>query len=285
MKIAIITGGESGERDISIKSAENIKNLLDFAKTETFIFPEDKPIFLNKAQNFDIVIPIIHGIGGEDGEVQRLCQTRNLPFLFSSPEVHALTIDKLETKKIVEALGITCPKLITTYPLFAKPRFGGSSLATKVCNSEKELTDLKNTYPTTEFITEELVKGKEYTVGVIEVEAEHRPLPVIEIIPQGDFFDFENKYIPEKMAAEICPAQISDSLASKLQQLALTIHTKLGVRHISRSDFIITPDNNIYFLEINTIPGMTAVSLLPKMLTTANLSLKEIIREWCENLV
>lgn len=282
MKIAIITGGETGEREISIRSAQNIRKLVDFAQTTLFTFPEDTEKFIRSAKSFDLAIPMIHGVGGEDGSLQGLLKNLKVPFLFSDISTHAIAIDKKFTKEIVSTLKILSPKEINTFPLFAKPRDGGSSVSSKLCRSQKELDDLIGTNPPNEFITEELIKGREFTVGVIETKTEAITLPVTEIIPNGEFFDFENKYNPEKIANEICPAQINETLSKELQRQALLIHKHLKAKHLSRSDFIVTSDNKIYFLEINTIPGITNTSLIPKMVETAGLSLREIIRGWCE---
>ncbi len=282
MKIAIITGGETGERSVSLKSAENIRKAIDFAETETFIFPEDRGGFVEKVSTFDLAIPVIHGIGGEDGSLQALFKILEIPFIFSDIGAHARAINKRNTKELVREIGIAVPKETETLPFFAKPNTGGSSIASKLCQSYEEFAELQKNNQEIDFLTEELVKGREFTVGVLEHGRKTFALPVIEIVPKGEFFDFENKYNPEKLASEICPANIDAPLSTELQQQALTIHKHLGCRHISRSDFIMTPDNQIYFLEINTIPGMTGTSLVPKMLKHVNLSLREVLYGWCE---
>ncbi len=281
MKIAIITGGETGEREISIRSAHNVRNLVDFAETALFTFPEDTQAFIDSAKKFDVAIPIIHGLGGEDGSLQGLLKSLNVPFIFSDISTHAIAIDKKFTKEIAQSLGIISPKETTNFPLFAKPRSGGSSVASKFCVSQEELDSLLKANPDTLFLTEEPIKGREFTVGIIENSKETVPLPVVEIIPKGEFFDFENKYNPDKLATEVCPAEIDISLSEELQRQALLIHNHLQAKHLSRSDFIVTPDNKIYFLEINTIPGMTNTSLIPKMVLSSGLSLKEIFKEFC----
>ena len=279
MKIAIITGGESGERDISIRSAENIKSGIDFTETETFVFPEDQDKFLSTHKDFDIAIPMIHGVGGEDGALQNFLDGIGMPYIFSGPEAHAIGIDKKRTKELAETIGIDTAKEINTFPLFAKPRFGGSSVASGLCNDQLELDKLVSDNPGTEFITEELIRGREFTVGIIESDGKMIALPVIEIIPKGEFFDFENKYDPAKLASEICPADIGEDLAMEFKRQALLVHEKIGAKHISRSDFMMTHEGKIFFLEINTIPGMTKTSLIPKMLQTAGLNLRDWLKE------
>lgn len=279
MKIAIITGGESGERDISIRSAENIKSGIDFTETETFVFPEDQDKFLSTHKDFDIAIPMIHGVGGEDGALQNFLDGIGMPYIFSGPEAHAIGIDKKRTKELAETIGIDTAKETNTFPLFAKPRFGGSSVASGLCNDQSELDKLVSDNPGTEFITEELIRGREFTVGIIESDGKMIALPVIEIIPKGEFFDFENKYDPAKLASEICPADIGEDLAMEFKRQALLVHEKIGAKHISRSDFMMTHEGKIFFLEINTIPGMTKTSLIPKMLQTAGLNLRDWLKE------
>ncbi len=281
MKIAIITGGETDEREISIRSANNVRNLIDFAETTLFTFPEDTKVFIESVKDFNLVIPMIHGLGGEDGSLQGLLKNLNIPFIFSDISAHAVAIDKKFTKEIVESLGILSPEEIDIFPLFAKPRHGGSSASSKLCKSQEELDNLLKANPGKEFLTEKPIKVREFTIGIIDDGTSTVPLPVIEIIPKGQFFDFENKYNPDKLATEICPAEIDASLSEELQRQAMIIHTHLNVKHLSRSDFIVTPDNKIYFLEINTIPGMTDTSLIPKMVSVAELSLKEILKTWC----
>ena len=284
MKIAIITGGETGEREISIKSAQNVANLIDFAETETFVFPEKKELFLSSATGFNVVIPMIHGAGGEDGSLQTILENINMPYIFSGIQTHQIGIDKVKTKELVIAIDIISPKETADFPAFVKPRFGGSSVASKLCASQEEFNNLLNENLDIELIIEEPIKGREFTVGIVEQNGKTFPLPVVEIIPKGAFFDFENKYNPEKLATEVCPAEIPEDLSKELQRQALVVHTLLKARHLSRSDFIVTPEANIYFLETNTIPGMTDTSLIPKMLKQEGLSLKELLKEWCFNL-
>jgi D-alanine-D-alanine ligase len=285
MKIAIVTGGETAERDISIKSCAYIANLIDFANVQIFTFPEDKHFFIREIQNFDLAIPIIHGLGGEDGSIQGLLKTLNIPFLFSDITTHAIAIDKKITKDILKNIHIHSPQEISSFPLFAKPRYGGSSVATKLCQSKNAFQMLCNANKNITFITEEPLRGREFTVGIIDIEEKSTPLPVVEIIPKNTFFDFDSKYTNENLATEICPADINSSLYIELQKQALLIHTYLGAKHISRSDFIVTPENKIYFLEINTIPGMTDTSLIPKMVSVADISFKKILKKWCINMI
>lgn len=280
MKIGIITGGTTGEREVSIKSARNIGKTIDFAEVEIFTFPDDLEKFLKVRGSLNVVIPVIHGVGAEDGSVQGFLETLGIPYIFSGIQAHAIGIDKRRTKEIVSKYGIVCAKETTEFPLFAKPNFGGSSVASKFCNNKEELDKLLLDNPKTEFILEEPIKGREMTVGIVDKGGESIVLPVIEIIPKGEFFDFESKYVLDKLAEEVCPAKIDTSISKELQRQALVAYKAIGAKHISRVDFFVTPENKIYFLEINTIPGITDTSLVPKMLREEKIELKELLKKW-----
>jgi D-alanine-D-alanine ligase len=286
MKIAIITGGATGERQVSISSANNIQTLLD-KQASVFVFPEDEQKFMSEYSNFDIVIPMIHGRGAEDGELQNLLESINMPYIFSSPAVHAVGIDKIATKKVVQQLDMLTPREFSletpTFPVFAKPQHGGSTVSSAVCNSFEELKNLM-TNSSEAFLLEEVISGREFSVGAIDKSGECIALPVTEIIHNG-VFDYDSKYNPDKLAQEICPADIDTSLAQRLQKLAVAVHTLLGVKHISRSDFIVTTDGSVYFLEINTIPGMTKTSLIPNMMSAVGVDLGDQLLEWCKEVV
>ena len=288
MRIAIITGGETGEREVSIASAKNVASAILFAEHEMFVFPEDRSKFLKSASMFDLVIPVIHGRGGEDGEAQQLCESLGLPFLFSPIEAHKIGIDKVLTKEFVERAGIKTAKRFSrssaVFPVFVKPRFGGSSVHTARIESAEVLEKfLENVAE--EMMIEEVVSGREFTVGVVEQNpGDPEVLPVIEIVSKNKFFDYESKYDADHLANEICPARIEGALSRRLQEAAIAAHTLMGASHISRSDFIVTDADEIYFLEINTIPGLTDTSLIPKMLKQAKVDFSGLLEKWCKNL-
>lgn len=281
MKIAVITGGETAEREVSIRSAENVLKAIDFAETKLFTFPEESEKFRAEAQTFDLAIPIIHGLGGEDGSIQKFFKELGIPFIFSDASTHEIAIDKVWTKKVVVKLGINVPEETSSFPMFIKPRTGGSSVASKLCKTKEKAEEMYQANPGVDFMQETPIKGREFTAGVLEYHGQTLPLPVIEIIPKTEFFDFESKYNPNKLADEVCPAVIPEPLAEELQRQAMVVHSHLNARHITRSDFIVTSENEIYFLETNTIPGLTATSLVPKMLKAINLSLTDVLRDWC----
>ncbi len=257
-----------------------------FAEHETFVFPEDRSKFLEDASNFDLVIPMIHGKGAEDGVVQQLCESLNIPFLFSPIEAHKIGIDKVLTKEFVVRAGIKTAKQFSrssaVFPLFVKPRFGGSSVHTaRIEDADALETFLENT--SEEMMIEEAVHGREFTVGVIEQNTgDPEALPVVEIVPKNLFFDYESKYDVDHLANEICPAHIERALSKQLQDAAVAAHTLIGASYISRSDFMVTDAGEMYFLEINTIPGLTNTSLVPKMLKVANIDFSGLFERWCQ---
>lgn len=169
--------------------------------------------------------------------------------------------------------------------MFCETSLGGSSIYTAVASTDEELRDFISTHPGIDFLVEEKITGKEFTIGIIEKEGKAEALPVIEIISGSEFFDYESKYNVEKLAQEICPADIPSDLSRELQRQALLCHEALGCRHLSRTDFIVTDNKEIYFLETNTIPGMTDTSLVPKMVRTAGYDLKEIFEKWIKEVI
>ena len=285
MNIAIITGGTSSEREVSLSSARTTQQLLDIPDSCIFDYPNDLDRLQESIGRIDTVIPMIHGVGGEDGEVSRLLETMCLPYIFSLPASHAQALDKTTAKQLVSQNGITVAREYTHGQLldrscFVKPRSGGSSIDTCVVENNQELDAFITTSSEIDFLIEEKITGREFTVGVIEKNGKVEALPVVEIISDTDFFDYESKYNKEKLASEICPAHISKALAAEMKRQAIVCHEELDCRHLSRTDFMMADEGTIYFLETNTIPGMTATSLIPKMVHAAGYDLKDLFMEW-----
>lgn len=277
MKIALVTGGITGERAISLMSAKNIAEKLIHYDIDQYVFPEEEKEFTSCISYYDIVIPIIHGRGGEDGYIQDMCDQYGIPYLFSSATSHKVCFNKHICKEKVRSLGILAPETYLydsiKYPSIYKAIDGGSSLDIKML---KKASDLETINASDGFIAEEFITGREFTVSVIERNNNIEGLPVIEIIKEGDFFNKEQKYSKNNSEYEICPANISQELSDRLKETALRIHKGLKLNHISRSDLILTEDNQIYFIEVNTIPGMTHLSLFSKSLQSAGHTFNEI---------
>ncbi|MCA9351172.1 ATP-grasp domain-containing protein [Patescibacteria group bacterium] len=281
MKIAIITGGTGPERNTSINSAKYIQSNITFAESETFLYPEDYPVFLEQVNDIDVVIPMVHGYGGEDGTIQKDLEQKGIKYIFSKPDVHALCFDKEQAKVKVAELVYLTPQTYADkvkFPCIAKPQSSGSSDGLFFINSEDELEFLpKNT----NFILEEFIQGRELTVGVVEHEGEEMVLPVMEVLKPSKLFTREEKYSDTAGDIEVFLPREDHTLEKRIQNIALDIHKNLGVRHLSRSDFIVTDDGEVYFLEINTTPGCTETSFIPKMIEKAGLSFSELLEYWC----
>lgn len=293
-KIAIVTGGSSSEREIALRSSANVAELLkDVYEVAVFDFPGGLEDFLSVRKQLDLVIPVLHGKGGEDGTIQGFLETLGLPYLFSGVQAHAIALDKEKTKVLVAAAGVKTPQSVTIeagdaiaydHPVVIKPFDGGSSVATSIARSAEELTSAcaAGFAQSDRLLVEDFVSGSEFTVAAVEKEGTVVALPVIAIRPREGFFDFDSKYNAANLADEICPAPITTELSDKLQSIATTAHTTLGCHHVSRTDFIVDATGQPWFLETNTIPGMTATSLLPKALLAAGSSLKQTLCEWID---
>jgi len=289
LTIAILAGGTSSERDISLQSAKEVYKNLDLKKYKIsfFDFPKEKQKFLEQYQRFELVLPIFHGLGGEDGTIQGFLKTLGIRYAFSGIAAHALAMNKYHTKIICAAAGIPVPEGVvihkddalpnTTLPVMVKPLHGGSSVGITLAHTEKELREnvTKAFFYESEVLLESHIQGDEYTVAILGNE---RPvaLPVVAIHSSHEFFDREVKYA-DALAQEICPAPISEDLTNKLQAYAIQAHKTIGCRGISRSDFIVDAQGTMYFLELNTIPGLTAQSLFPKAAYVAGYSFATLL--------
>lgn len=177
----------------------------------------------------------------------------------------------------------TFPQRAPFLPAVIKPIDCGSSVGISIAHSQKEYRKAieKSLAHSHEILIEQFIQGKEYTVAIVDTKyAKACPLPVIYIKPPSEFFDFENKY--NGATEEICPAPLTEEIAKKLQECAQIMHMALGVRHLSRSDFILNTSNQPVFLEINTIPGLTRESLMPKALEAGGVVFKEVLASWIE---
>ncbi|MDB5160828.1 MAG: D-alanine/D-alanine ligase [Candidatus Saccharibacteria bacterium] len=296
MKVLVLLGGNSPERDVSLRSGENVSSVLKTLGHEVYDYdPINGYEGLNDyAGKVDCVLPMLHGRGGEDGEVQLELEKRNLKYLGADPRVSAITFDKVEFKEILNKLSILTPKSevvnkqsfmgseLIKKPFVLKPIDGGSTIDAFIVRvPSADTVDLAvfDKYP--QMLLEELIEGDEITVPILGDAA----LPVIEIIPpQGKEFDYENKY--NGATQELCPpVNISSELQAKAQKLVEKIHREASVRHLSRTDIIIDKDDNLWVLELNTIPGMTSQSLFPKAARIAGISMEELVQKFLDMVI
>ncbi len=289
--VLLIAGGWSSEREISLRGAMQIeKALISKNYNVTFFDPlYDFDKLHEIAKQHDVAFVNLHGSPGEDGLIQAILDTANCPYQGGKPAPSFLALHKAAAKQIFRANGILTadwiylPKSVDIseldlkamqYPLFIKSNTGGSSLNLFRAENREELQNALNEIfsKKEEVIIEPALNGVEITCGVLDGYV----LPPIMIKPKAKFFDHHDKYA-EDGAKEICPAPISEELTKKVQKLAKKAHDALGLTGYSRSDFILTENNEFYILETNTIPGMTATSLVPQEAAYVGLDFADLI--------
>lgn len=293
MRVLVIAGGTSSEREISLRSGDAIATALKSAGHEVSLFdPEEQPILQQLASNYDVAFPIVHGQGGEDGSLQQQLNDIGLPYVGSGVTASRLCFDKPEYKQVlaqhelpvargdmVEAATFRGHPLVNQ-PFVLKPRSGGSSVDTFIVR-DPQTADwnamLSSLQTHGEMLLEELIPGVEITVGVLGDQA----LPVVEIVPPANGeFDYENKY--NGATTELCPPEHIDERAQTLaREYAVHVHQLCGCADFSRTDMIVRADGSITILETNTLPGMTDESLLPKAARAVGLDMSGL----CDELV
>lgn len=310
--IAIAAGGDSSEYIVSVASASNIEKSLDNKRYRPFLItmkgkrwiygtldnpgPEidknDFSVTLNGEKiKFDCVFIAIHGTPGEDGKLQAYFDLLHIPYTTCGVMTSALTFNKYVSKGFLNNFGILSakamllrkrykidPKRIADeigLPCFVKPNNGGSSFGVTRVTGESGIKDavLKAFKEDDEVIIEEFIEGMELTGGVIKTTDREILFPLTEIVSKNDFFDFNAKYNRE--ADEITPARIPAGLSRECQQISSMIYDILDCRGIVRIDYILK-DNKFYFLEVNTVPGMTDTSIIPQQAEALGISITEI---------
>ncbi|HBN27314.1 MAG TPA: D-alanine--D-alanine ligase [Desulfobacteraceae bacterium] len=301
LTIAIISGGVSSERDVSIKSGNQVSSALNREKYNVLRYDPktDLAKLVNDAPRIDAAFIALHGSFGEDGTIQGLLDLLEIPYQGSGVLGSALAINKIASKQIYQQAGILTPAfMIQQYnnlmdtddcikklglPLVVKPATGGSSLGMGLAHCKESLIKAVETafeYNNT-ILIEEHIKGTELTAGVMGND-NLTAFPVVEIIPDKkfSFFDYEAKYL-KGAAREICPARIKDTLAQKVKKIAKKAHKALFCRGYSRTDMILC-NEKIYVLETNTIPGMTSTSLLPLAAEKGGFSFEKLVEKLLE---
>ncbi len=290
-RVAVVMGGSSAEREISIRSGSEVVRALNSLGYDAQSLDYDER-FLDAVRQLkpDIVFIALHGPGGEDGHVQALLEYLSIPYTGSGLEAAALSMDKHLTKKLLAAEGLptpvwdlfdlsggTLPLLPGSLdlPLVVKPRFEGSSAGVAIVRTHEEWTSamLEASKNYSQILAEEYLEGREFTCAVLGEEA----LPIVEIVANRDgFYSYDAKYEPGG-STHVVPAPIDEDLAARLQMLALSAHRLLGLRDYSRSDFIVTSDQRPHLLEINSLPGLTPVSLVPDACAAVGISFESLI--------
>jgi D-alanine-D-alanine ligase len=318
--IAIVAGGDSSEYVVSVKSSANVYSAIDRQKFtpwlvsirngawkvlegEQEIAPVDKGDFSFLLNGKKILLEyayiMIHGTPGEDGNLQGYFEMLGIPYSSCGVQSSALTFNKNFCNKYLRSYDIPLARSLRvgpgekwnpaevvrelSLPLFVKPSAGGSSFGVTKVKKEEELAEAvdKALQESPEVLIEQFIDGKEFTCGVVKIGSKKIVLPVTEVIPKNEFFDYEAKYTPG-MAEEITPARISEALTHKVQALSAEIYELCNCKGIVRVDYILN-DHTFYFLEINTVPGMTATSFIPQQIKAAGLNLTDLLTEIIED--
>lgn len=292
-KIAVLKGGPGSERKVSLKSAESVTealkglgaNVVEVDVTSSdFEVPPDVLIAVN----------MIHGTFGEDGQVQAILEERGIPYTGAGVEKSRIAIDKLKSKEAFIKAGVPTPRsqrlkldgkeaLVLKIPIVIKPPLEGSSVGVHIVRTESELApaleDAKRYGPET--LVEEFIEGKELTVGVLGDQV----LPVIHIEPVSGFYDINNKYPWMSGTGKTlyhCPADLDAATTKRVQDAALAAMRAVGVEVYGRVDVMLRNDGEPFVLEINTIPGMTVSSLLPKAAKAVGIEFPQLIERIIE---
>ncbi len=312
LRIGVIRGGTSPEYDVSLRTGANVLEHLSETHKPIDIFVSGDGTWhmhgLEKSperilKNVDVVFNALHGKYGEDGEVQEILEHHGVPYTGSSRFPSAIAMNKWMVKERVKMLGVKTPvygvvrrtddlgakakEIFNSipHPLVVKPANGGSSQGVSKVSSFKELLSaLENILANYDMaLVEEFISGKEATLGVIDNfrSKDIYTLPLIEIVPPKDnLFDYESKY--NGQSREICPGNFTDKEKREIERVSGLVHKHFGLEHYSRSDFIVSPRRGVYFLEVNTLPGLTKESLFPKSLDAVGVSVKEFLHHVLE---
>lgn len=317
--IAIIVGGDSGEYEVSINSGKQLFEHLDktqytpvlihlkgahwTASVDGTDIPVDKndfSVIINQNKlTFDCALIGIHGTPGEDGKLQSYFEMMKLPYTTCGVLSSALTFNKYACKHYLMPHGVTTAKAMLFQknqpvdaeevaqtlglPCFIKPNNGGSSCGVSKISAPEEIVPAikKALEHDSEIIVEEFIKGTEITCGVMQTHNRSMVFPIAEIVSKNDFFDYEAKYT-SGMSDEIIPARIPEEIKKECEQTSSLIYDKLFCRGIVRIDYIIH-NGKLYFLEVNTVPGQSEASIIPRMIRAAGLTMTEVLTDLIED--
>ncbi|MFH1504083.1 MAG: D-alanine--D-alanine ligase [Candidatus Omnitrophota bacterium] len=292
IKIGVLGGGVSGEREISLISAWESyqalrRNKLNAVFIDIYTSQKEKVKELISLANIDLAFIALHGEFGEDGKIQQILEELDIVYSGSGPQASFLAMDKIASKNIFIKSGLPTPNFdicwdiknipeIVKYPVVTKPCSCGSSLGVSIIQEKaglKQAAVKAFVCPgQNQIIIEEYIEGRELTVGILD----NKPLAVVEIFPKQGYYDFANKYTEGKTEFK-APAELESSIYKKVQEVCFLAHKVLNCRHFSRVDIRLSQNNDPYVLEVNSIPGLTSHSLLPLSAKAWGLNFDQLI--------
>ena len=300
LKIQVLAGGISHERDISLKSGRRVADALTEYGATVVIREPDSQLLANIAKDKpDVIWPVLHGASGEDGALRDILTLTGVPFVGATPEAARLAWDKSIAKILVARAGIQTPPSITlpketfreldaesvlnsvtqsiALPVVVKPARGGSaqgvSIVTKIEDLNRAMVDAYVYCDVA--IIEKLVEGVELALSVIDLGAGPIALPAVEVVPRKGHFSYDERYTAGETDYFI-PARLDEKTSAAARKVAVSAHEVLGLRHLSRIDMIVDANGIVWFLEANVLPGLTETSLLPMAITASGNSLGEV---------
>ena len=295
--IVILCGGQSGERDVSFKSAEPVFNVLKKLYSTRLIRLDENKLPDGLDPEEDLIFPLTHGDFGEDGQLQTLLEQGNFAYLGSDSKASALCMDKMRSKQlaleyhfpVLPAIALEngqgldeaaiCNALGST-SFVLKPTDKGSSIGVHLCKDFNALKDVWSKISSGHWMVERYAKGRELTLGILHGEA----MGVVEIRPKHGFYDFKNKYT-SGACEYLCPAPLDAEITQKVQAVGVAFFRCANCRDFGRIDCILEPDGQLWFLEMNTIPGMTSQSLFPKSGACVGLSFENLLKQLIEKTI
>ncbi|MEO0629921.1 MAG: D-alanine--D-alanine ligase, partial [Planctomycetota bacterium] len=293
MRVLVLAGGPDAERDVSISSGTAIAGALAAQGVSADLRLIDAPDSLADLVG-DVIFPSLHGPWGEGGPLQDVLERDGRPYVGCGPRAARLCMDKLAAKLVAAHVGVSTGEAALLNrndsaspiepPAVVKPVFEGSSVGLHLCHDEAALADAVSAAHGSDrlMMVERLIRGREITCGLIDSGDGLRALPVIEIVPAGETYDYEAKYDRDDTQYLVGgdAAPLADHGA--VQQDSLCVASALGVRHLARVDYIVDDSGRHHFLEINTMPGFTTHSLLPKAAAASGTPMGELCKRLCE---
>jgi D-alanine-D-alanine ligase len=300
----VLAGGKTGEREVSLRTGQGIAEALGRLGFEAVMVDPQADLYRQLQEaGADIAFNALHGGDGEGGTIQALLELIGMPYTGSGVLGSALTLNKVQTKRVMGAVGANNPPYVyfrgefeerwvaetlavTGLPCVTKPNAEGSSLGVTICRDEatvaREMAAIAAAYG--DVLVDRYIEGTELTVGVLGCGETMRALPVLELAPHNEFYDYEAKYV-KGMTDLICPARISAEATGAALALASLAHVELGCHGISRCDMHLDADETLWFHEVNSCPGMTETSDVPHEAFAAGMTYDELVLEILQSAV